>query len=337
LFDELKLPTQGKTKTGFSTDASVLAALAPMHEAPRLILEYREISKLKGTYVGPLQELKDPKDTRVRTSFHLTGTATGRLSSSDPNLQNIPTRTKRGQLIRQAFIAEEGLDLLSADYSQIELRILAHLSGDPHLLDSFQKGEDVHRRTASEIFHKAPTAISDEERSFAKAINFGLMYGKTAFGLAEELNISRTEAKKMIDQYFARYSKVKSYLDDAIISAKETGSIVTLLGRKRMLPEITSTNPMVRANAERMAMNSPIQGTASDLIKVAMVRLDERLRSGKFKSRLLLQVHDELVLECPREELDAIQKLVVETMENALKLSVPLKVNVAIGKNWAEL
>jgi DNA polymerase-1 len=337
LFEELKLPTQGKTKTGFSTDASVLATLATLHEAPRLILEYREVSKLKGTYVLPLQELRDPKDFRIRTSFNLTGTATGRLSSSDPNLQNIPTRTKRGQLIRQAFIAEEGSVLMSADYSQIELRILAHLSGDENLSDSFRKGEDVHRRTASEIFHVSTDAVTDQQRSYAKAINFGLMYGKSAFGLAEELSISRSDAKKMIDQYFTRYKKVREYLDDAIINAKETGGITTLLGRKRALPEIRSANHMMRANAERMAMNSPIQGTASDLIKIAMVRLEERLKSQKLKSKLLLQVHDELVLECRKDELEKVQALVVETMENALTLSVPLKVNVGIGANWAEL
>ena len=337
LFEELKLPTQGKTKTGFSTDASVLATLATMHEAPKLILEYREVSKLKGTYVGPLQVLRDPKDSRIRTSFNLTGTATGRLSSSDPNLQNIPTRTKRGQLIRQAFIANEGSVLLSADYSQIELRILAHLSGDENLGDSFRKGEDVHRRTASEIFHIEPSAVTDVQRGYAKAINFGLMYGKGAFALAEELGISRTEAKKMIDQYFARYSKVRMYLDETILVAKEVGGIVTLLGRKRALPEIRSSNHMMRANAERMAMNSPIQGTASDLIKIAMVRLEEALKREKMKTKLLLQVHDELVLETPTDELEKTTKLVTEIMEHALTLSVPLKVNVGVGKNWAEL
>jgi DNA polymerase I len=337
LFEELKLPTQGKTKTGFSTDASVLAALAPLHEAPRLLLEHREIAKLNGTYVGPLQELRSAKDQRVRTSFHLTGTATGRLSSSDPNLQNIPTRTKRGQLIRQAFIADEGHVLLSADYSQIELRILAHLSKDENLMGSFLKGEDVHRRTASEIFEVKPDQVTDEQRSYAKAINFGLMYGKSAFGLAEELGITRTEAKKMIDTYFARYSKVKEQLDLQIIEAKERGYISTLLGRKRALPEIKSSNPAVRGNAERMAMNSPIQGTASDLIKMAMVKLDQELSKGSWKAKLLLQVHDELVLECPESEAARLTKLVTEVMEGALKLDVPLVVNVATGKNWAEL
>ncbi|MBC7398186.1 MAG: DNA polymerase I, partial [Bdellovibrionales bacterium] len=337
LFDELKLPTQGKTKTGFSTDASVLATLAHLHEAPKLVLEFRELAKLKGTYVLPLQEIRNKKDSRIRTNFHLTGTATGRLSSSDPNLQNIPTRTQRGQLIRQAFIAEEGCMLLSADYSQIELRILSHLSEDDHLVDSFNKGEDVHRRTASEIYHIAPEAVSDSQRSVAKAINFGLMYGKSAFALAEELHISRGEAKKMIDEYFTRYSKVKSFLDGQIAGARESGYVTTLLGRKRALPEIKSSNPMMRGNAERMAMNSPIQGTASDLIKVAMVRLNRELDQRKMKSKILLQVHDELVLECPVGELESAKVLITEVMENAIKLKVPLQVNVGVGKNWAEL
>jgi DNA polymerase-1 len=337
LFEELNLPPQGKTKSGFSTDASVLAALAPMHPAPKLLLEYREISKLKGTYVIPLQELRDPKDSRVRTSFHLTGTATGRLSSSDPNLQNIPVRSARGQKIREAFVADQGKVLLSADYSQIELRILAHMSEDPVLMDSFKRGEDVHRRTASEIFHKSPETVSDQERSSAKAINFGLMYGKTVFGLAEELQISRGESKKMIDQYFTRYSRVKSFLDEQVAHAHESGYVLTLLGRKRMLAEIRSSNPAIRANAERMAMNSPIQGTASDLIKVAMVRLHRDLKTSGFQSKMLLQVHDELVLECPESEVEQVKKLVTTVMESAITLRVPLVVNVGVGRNWAEL
>jgi DNA polymerase-1 len=339
LFEELKLPPQGKTKTGFSTDASVLEKLASIpgasSEVPRIILEFREIAKLKGTYVLPLQELRSKKDQRIRTHFNLTGTATGRLSSSDPNLQNIPTRSKRGQLIREAFIADEGSVLMSADYSQIELRILAHLSGDENLVKSFAVNEDVHRRTASEIYHVKPEAVTDEQRGVAKAINFGLMYGKSVFGLAEELGISRTEAKDMITRYFNRYSRVKEFLDEQIASAHANGYVMTLLGRKRALPEIKASNHAVRANAERMAMNSPIQGTASDLIKVAMVELHEKLK-GK-KTKLLLQVHDELVLECPLDEVEEVKKLVTETMEGALKLSVPLKVNVSIGRNWAEL
>ncbi len=337
LFEELKLPTQGKTKTGYSTDASVLEALAPMHEAPKLLLEHREISKLRGTYVQPLQTLRDLKDSRVRTNFNLTGAATGRLSSSDPNLQNIPTRSKRGQLIREAFIAENGNVLLSADYSQVELRILAHMSEDPNLIDSFVKDEDVHRRTASEIFHVKPDQVTDDQRAGAKAINFGLMYGKGPFALAEELGITRTEAKKMIDQYFTRYHKVKEFLDGQIQFAHEHGYVSTLLGRKRMLPEIHSKNHMLKANAERMAMNSPIQGTASDLIKIAMIKLDQEILSRGLKSRMLLQVHDELIFECPEPEVEQMKKLVESAMSSAIPLNVPLKVNLATGKNWAEL
>jgi len=337
LFEELKLPTQGKTKTGYSTDASVLEALAPKHEAPKLLLEHREISKLRGTYVQPLQSLRDPKDSRVRTNFNLTGAATGRLSSSDPNLQNIPTRSARGQLIREAFVAEAGNVLLSADYSQVELRILAHLSEDPNLIDSFVKDEDVHRRTASEIFHVKPEQVTDEQRAGAKAINFGLMYGKGPFALAEELHISRTDAKRMIDQYFTRYSKVKEFLDGQIQLAHEQGFVSTLLGRKRMLTEINSKNHMMKANAERMAMNSPIQGTASDLIKIAMIRLDQAIREQKLQSRMLLQVHDELIFECPQNEVEEMRKLVEKEMSGAHPLKVPLKVNVGTGKSWAEL
>lgn len=337
LFEELKLPPQGKTKTGYSTDASVLETLSTLHEAPKLLLEYREISKLKNTYVVPLQELSDPQDHRVRTSFHLTGTSTGRLSSSDPNLQNIPARSKRGQKIREAFIAKKGCVLLSADYSQIELRILAHLSQDSQLMHSFQKNEDVHRRTASEIYHLSPEQVTDDQRAVAKAINFGLMYGKTPFGLAEELKISRAEAKKMIDRYFERYQGVKRYLDETVQFAHDHAYVETLLGRKRSLPEIKASNPMVRNNAERVAMNSPIQGTASDLIKIAMCEIHQELKKQNLKSQLLLQVHDELIFEVLDQEIETVKALVVQKMEQALSLRVPLKVNVGVGKNWAEL
>ncbi len=337
LFEELKLPTQGKTKTGFSTDASTLEALADVHEAPRLILEYREIAKLQGTYVQPLREAASKNDQRVRTSFHLAGTATGRLSSSDPNLQNIPARTERGQRIRRAFIPEKGSVLLSADYSQIELRILAHLSGDKNLCASFQKGEDVHRRTAAEMYHIQPEAVTDTQRSAAKAINFGLMYGKTIFGLAEELNISRTEAKQMIERYFARYSGVKEFLDGVIETAKDQGYVETLYGRKRQIHELKNSNPMIRQMGERIAMNTPIQGTAADLIKVAMVQLQKRLVQEKLKSKILLQVHDELVLECPKSESKQVEALTKEVMENAIQLQVPLIANTSIGDSWADL
>jgi DNA polymerase-1 len=337
LFDKLKLPVQGKTKTGYSTDASVLETLAPLHEVPRLLLEYREISKLKGTYVDPLPELRDSKDGKIHAGFHQTVAATGRLSSSDPNLQNIPVKTERGQLIRRAFVPSSGNVLVSADYSQIELRILAHMSGDPDLSKSFQIDEDVHRRTASEIFSVAPENVDDRQRGIAKAINFGLMYGKSAFALAEELGISRKEAADIIARYFKRYSGVKRYLDQSILDAKEKGYACTVLGRKRKLPDINSKNQAVRGSAERMAMNTPIQGTAADLMKIAMIQLDRRLNEEGLNSRLTIQVHDEVVLDCPREEASRVEKLVTEVLENAMKLDVPLRVNTSRGENWMDL
>ena len=337
LFEELKLPPQGKTKTGFSTDAQVLEALAPLHEVPRLLLEYREIAKLKGTYVDPLPALRDPKTGKIHASFHQVVAATGRLSSSDPNLQNIPIRSDRGMKIRRAFIPSEGNLLISADYSQIELRLLAHMSQDPELVRSFQKDEDVHRRTASEVFGISPDQVDDRQRGIAKAINFGLMYGKTAFGLAQELKISRKDAQSMIERYFERYQGVKSFLDQQILTAKENGFVTSVLGRKRKLPEINAKNGMLRANAERMAMNTPIQATAADLMKLAMIEIDRRLEAGAFRAKLIIQVHDEVVLDCPPQEKNAVEKLVVEAMERAMEISVPLKVNVASGRNWMEL
>ncbi len=337
LFDELKLPPQSRTKTGYSTDASVLEALAPLHEVPQLLLEYREITKLKGTYVDPLPGQRDRKTGRIHTSFRQTGTATGRLSSSDPNLQNIPIRSERGVRIRRAFIPSEGNVLLAADYSQIELRLLAHLSGDPDLVASFKSGEDVHRRTASEIFGIPKEAVDDRSRSIAKAINFGLMYGKTAFGLSQELKIPRKEAQETIDRYFTRYAGVKRFLDQQIEQAREKGYTETLLGRRRPLADIRSKNAAVRANAERIAMNAPIQGTAADLMKIAMVLIDEALRSRFPEAKLLIQVHDEVVLDVPAELGKEVERMVVEKMEKALTLSVPLVVNSAIGANWEEI
>ncbi len=337
LFEELKLPTQAKTKTGFSTDASVLEVLSPLHEVPRLLLEYREIAKLKGTYVDPLPALCDPKTGKIHAGFHQTVAATGRLSSSDPNLQNIPIRTERGKSIRRAFIPSPGNVLLSADYSQIELRILAHMSGDQELIRSFQSDEDVHQRTASELFGIEPSQVSEKQRGIAKAINFGLMYGKTVFGLAQELKIPRSEAKDIMEKYFTRYSGVKKFLDNLIIEAKEKGWTCTALGRKRVLNDLKSANPMLRANAERMAMNTPIQGTAADLMKLAMEKIDAELIARGFKAKLIIQVHDEVVLDCPHSEVEKVKKLVVDCMENAMKLKVPLRVNVGVGENWREL
>jgi DNA polymerase-1 len=337
LFEHLGLPATSKTKTGYSTDASVLESLSQVHEVPRLLLEYREIAKLKGTYVDPLPGLRDPKTGKIHTSFHQTVAATGRLSCSDPNLQNIPIRSERGLRIRRAFLASPGNLLISADYSQIELRLLAHLSGDEELCGSFQRDEDVHRRTASEIFGIPTESVGDRERAIAKAINFGLMYGKTPFGLAQELQISRKEAQHTIDRYFERYKGVKLFLDRQIQLAKEKGFSETLLGRKRPLPLIHSRNAGLRANAERMAMNAPIQGTAADLMKLAMIELDAQLREKGFRSKMILQVHDEVLLDCPKDEVEKVRALTEEVLENALTLSVPLRVNSAVGPNWMEL
>lgn len=341
LFNELKLPPQSKTKTGFSTDASVLEALAPLHEVPRLILQHREIAKLLGTYVEPLPLMRDAKTGRIHAGFHQTVAATGRLSSSDPNLQNIPVRTERGQKIRRAFIPSPGNVLISADYSQIELRILAQMSRDPDLMASFQRDEDVHRRTAADIYGITPEKVSDEQRNVAKAINFGLMYGKSAFALASELEISRTEAKEMIDKYFTRYRGVKNFLDGLILGAKEKGETATLLGRRRELRDINAKNPAVRGGAERMAMNTPIQGTAADLMKLAMIRIDDELTKGKYEAKFIIQVHDEVVLDAPKGEVEKVKKLVQHAMEHAfdglVSLDVPLKVNVSTGATWADL
>lgn len=337
LFEELKLPVQSKTKTGYSTDAKVLDALSPLHEVPRLLLEYREISKLKGTYVDPLPLLRSAKTGKIHASFNQTVAATGRLSSSDPNLQNIPIRSERGIKIRRAFIPSPGNLLISADYSQIELRLLAHMSDDKELVRSFQSGEDVHRRTASEIFEISPENVDDRQRGVAKAINFGLMYGKSAFGLAQELKISRSEAKDTIDRYFQRYKGVKQLLDSLIETAREKGYAETLMGRKRHLPELKASNFALRGNAERMAMNTPIQGTAADLMKVAMINLDRELEKSGTKAKLIIQVHDEVVLDCPKEETENIRQLVCRVLEGAMQLKVPLKVNSAVGENWMEL
>lgn len=337
LFDDLKLPVQTKTKTGYSTDAKVLDALSEMHEVPRLLLQYREVAKLKSTYVDALPHQVDEKSGKVHAGFHQTVAATGRLSSSDPNLQNIPIRTEKGQKIRGAFIASPGNKLISADYSQIELRILAHMSGDPSLSESFLKDEDVHARTAAKIFQVDADQVDSKQRSVAKAINFGLMYGKTAFGLAKELKIPRKEAAEMIELYFTRYSGVKAFLDRQIQSVKEKGYSETLSGRRRPLPEIHSKNPMMRNNAERMAMNTPIQGTAADLMKLAMIQLEERLLAEKFQARMIIQVHDEILLDCPEAEVEAVTQLVIDVLEGAMELNVPLKVNAASGRNWMEL
>jgi DNA polymerase-1 len=320
-----------------STAADVLEELALTHELPRKVLEYREISKLKSTYVDALPRLIHPETGRLHTSFSQTGAATGRLSSSDPNLQNIPVRTELGRQIRAEFIAEAGNTLFSADYSQIELRILAHFSEDPVLVEAFRTGQDIHARTAQEVFGVGPMAQNAEHRRAAKAINFGIIYGQTPFGLAAQLGIDQKEASKFIAAYFARYRGVKEYLERSLNEARKSGVTRTLHGRIRPVPEITSPQPMLRNFAERTALNTPLQGTAADLIKIAMINIDGLLTMEKFQARMILQVHDELLFEAPHKELDRLRKLVSHEMENAYKLIVPLVVDMKSGPNWRDM
>jgi DNA polymerase-1 len=336
LFEDLGLKPGKKTKTGFSTAVEVLEELALTHELPAQILNYRTLYKLKTTYIDALPQLVQPATGRVHTSFNQTVTATGRLSSSEPNLQNIPIRTEWGTRIRETFIAEKGHLLLSADYSQIELRILAHLSRDKGLMQAFRDDVDVHARTASELFHKAMPEISGDERRFAKTINFGVIYGMSAFGLSQALGISPKDAAEFIQHYFATHSGVKAYLDQTLETARQQGYVLTMHGRKRQIPDINSANITARQAAERIATNTPLQGTAADLIKIAMIRIHDLIRTRKLRSRMVLQIHDELLFEVPEDELELMQKLVCREMEGAMKLSVPLKVDMGWGKNWAE-
>jgi len=338
LFDKLNLqpPRKSRVKSR-STAAEVLNELALVHELPKKILEYRELAKLKSTYSDSLPKLIHPVSGRLHTRFSQTGTATGRLSSSNPNLQNIPVRTELGREIRAAFIAAPGNKLLSADYSQIELRILAHLSEDPVLVEAFRRGEDIHSRTAQEVFGVAPFAQTPDHRRVAKVINFGVIYGLSPFGLAQTLGIDTREAAKFIATYFERYSGVKKYLDAQIAETRKTGFTKTIFGRIRPMPEINSPQPNMRNFAERTAMNTPMQGSAADLIKLAMIELDRRLPKEDFKSRMILQVHDELLFEGPEEEIPRLTKLVKEVMENVHKLSVPLIVDTKVGNNWRDM
>jgi len=337
LFEKLKLPVIKKTKTGYSTNADVLNALAPKHEIIANVLEYRELEKLKNTYVDKLPLLVDRKTNRIHTSFNQTITATGRLSSSEPNLQNIPIRTEIGREIRKAFIAEKEFILLSADYSQIELRILAHLSGDKRLIKSFEKNEDIHSNTASAVFGIEQNLVSNKMRRMAKIINFGIIYGMSGYGLARNLGIDRIEAEKFIMQYFAMYHGVKEYIESKKEEARKNGYVLTLLNRRRCVPEINSKNKNIREFNERIAVNAPIQGTAADLIKVAMISIEQEFKKKQFKSRMLLQIHDELIFEIDKKELTETQPIIKDFMENSLKLSIPLKVNLKTGNNWAEL
>ena len=338
LFEKLGLPTAKKTKkkTGYSTDVDVLMRLAEQHELPALILRHRSLSKLKSTYADALLEQIDPRTGRIHTSFNQTIAATGRLSSSDPNLQNIPIRTEEGREIRRAFVPRPGWVMLSADYSQIELRLLAHVARDPILIESFLSGQDIHGRTASEVFRIPLDEVSDELRRQAKVINFGIIYGMSAFGLSRELGITPKMAQIYIDQYFQHYQGVKSYIERTITQARRDGSISTLLGRQRLLPDINSPNMVIRQFAERTAVNMPIQGTAADLIKLAMIRVDAAMAEARLEADMLLSVHDEIVFEVAPQDLEALKTLACRIMENIWELDVPLKVNLAWGPNWAD-
>jgi DNA polymerase-1 len=333
LFGKLGLPVIRKTKTGPSTDADVLEELATLHPIPAKVVEYRGLSKLKGTYIDALPALVDPRTGRLHTTFNQAVAATGRLSSSDPNLQNIPIRSELGHRIRNAFVADPGYQIVSADYSQIELRVLAHFSQDPAFLDAFAAGQDIHRRTAAEVFNLALDAVSGEQRRIAKAINFGLVFGQTDFGLAQTLHIARADAHAYIERYFQRYARVRQYMDETIVEARRTGSVSTLLGRTRSLPQIKSSRPQERNYAERMARNTPIQGSAADILKLAMIRVDREM--ARFPdARLLLTVHDELVFEVKTDEVAAFSAWVKGVMESAYALRVPLVVEVHAGANW---
>ncbi len=337
LFEKLGLPPQKKTKTGYSTNAEALEAIRFRNPVVESILSYRGLAKLKSTYLDGIGELIDENTGRVHTSFNQTVTATGRLSSSDPNLQNIPVRTEEGRQIRALFEPGEGYDvLLSADYSQIELRILAHMSGDENFIDAFLQEQDVHARTAAEVFGVPLDQVTPELRRKAKAVNFGIVYGISDFGLSRDLHITRKEAGEYIRLYFERYPGVKRFLDEMVAKAHGDGFVTTLFGRRRALPGIRSSNYNQRMLAERMAMNTPIQGTAADIIKLAMIAADEGLRKAGGKSRILLQVHDELVLEVPQQEIPEVSAILKDTMEHVTELSVPLLVDIHSGKNWAE-
>ena len=339
LFDKLNLqanPRRGKAKAR-STAADVLEELSAQHPLPAKVVEFREVSKLKSTYVDALPKLIHPETGRLHTSFSQTGAVTGRLSSSDPNLQNIPIRTELGRQIRAAFVAEKGNVLLSADYSQIELRVMAHFSKDPVLVEAFRNGEDIHARTAQEVFGVGPLGQTAEHRRAAKAINFGIIYGLSPFGLAQQLGIEQKEAAQFINAYFARYRGVKEYLDNVLAETRKTGVAKTMFGRIRPIPEITSPQVQLRNFAERTALNSPLQGTAADLIKLAMINIDRRLTEEEFEAQMILQVHDELLFESPAKESVRLRKLVKEEMEGVHQLAVPIVVEIGVGPNWRDL
>ena len=337
LFERLQLPVIKKTKTGYSTDAKVLEALEGKHPLIATILEHRKLAKLQSTYLDGLKPLVNAKTGRIHTHFQQTVTVTGRLSSTDPNLQNIPTRTEEGKQIRCIFVPGAGYDyLMSCDYSQVELRILACIAHDELLLDAFRHGQDIHARTAAEVFGVPLAEVTHEMRSRAKAVNFGIVYGISDFGLAKQLDVGRKEAAGYIESYFARYTGVKKYMEDIVAKAREQGYVSTLMGRRRYLPDIRHSNFNLRSFAERTAINTPIQGTAADIMKKAMIDVERALEQAGCKSRILLQVHDELVLEVTEDERERVAELVRATMQAAASLEIPLLADVNFGKNWAE-
>ncbi len=337
LFEELKLSKPRKTKSGYSTDASVLEELRGSHPVIERILEYRQIAKLKSTYTDSLLSLINPETGRVHTSYNQAGTSTGRLSSSEPNLQNIPVRGEMGRKIRKAIVAQPGWFLISADYSQIDLRALAHLSGDRELIDTFLRDEDVHTATASRIFNVSPGEVTADMRRVAKTVNFGVIYGMSEYGLEQATEFNRAEAAQFIASYFEKYPGVRRYLEQTKQQARDTGYVSTVLGRRRYIPEINSTNRQIREAAERMAINMPVQGTSADIIKLAMIHLHREMKQERLKSKMILQVHDELVFEVPPEELDTMKSLAMNLMQQSMKLDVPLKIDLKTGRNWGEM
>ena len=336
LFEEMDLPVVKKTKTGASTDSSVLEELARLSDLPELVLEYRKLMKLLGTYLKALAQCIHPSTGRVHTSFHQAGTVTGRLSSSDPNLQNIPIRTEQGRLIRSAFVAENGCVLLSADYSQVELRVLAHFCEDETLMRTFAEDRDIHRIVAAEVFGVSADDVTGEQRARAKTVNFGIIYGQTAFGLARTLRISRSEAAEFIKSYRKRFPRIAEFLRSCVAQGKANGYVETIFGRRRRIGGLDARNPSQRSAAQRLAINSVVQGSAADLIKQAMINIARRIAAEGRPSRMLLQIHDELVFEIPREAVDAERKMIVEEMSGAIELRVPLKVDTGVGSSWMD-
>ncbi|MCQ2446401.1 MAG: DNA polymerase, partial [Clostridia bacterium] len=334
LVENLGLPVIKKTKSGYSTDADVLNKLKEKNEIIGLIMEYRSLTKLKSTYADGLPKGISPRDGRVHSTFYQTGAITGRISSSEPNLQNIPVRTPLGRELRKMFTAAPGKLLVDADYSQIELRLLAHISGDENLINAFQNGEDIHTLTASQVFGVPPMGVTSEMRSRAKAVNFGIIYGISDFALAEDIGVSRREAKEYIEKYLDTYPGVRQYMKEIVEKAREDGYVETLFGRRRYIPDIKAKNFNLRSAAERIALNAPIQGTAADVIKLAMVKLHERLEHEFPGAKLILQIHDELIVETPEEMAEEVKKAVVDVMESAVNCRVTLEADAGVGKTW---